>query len=165
MSLFQNLLFYISNVVSYKYFYCFVEPQEVEISKKRPQFIKAKERVSHMQKKLDGAIKTLDQARKAHEAHMNDIRKLEEELGEVEKSKEEYEAQIAGESQSQGRDVHLEDEQVREYHRLKEEAAKSSARYMQELDSVNREQKSDQDRLDNVSRFDSAIKKESLDIL
>ncbi|XP_018576283.1 structural maintenance of chromosomes protein 1A isoform X2 [Anoplophora glabripennis] len=126
---------------------------EVEISKKKPQFIKAKERVTHMQKKLDGAIKTLEQARKAHEAHMNDIKKLEDELAEVEAAKEEYEAHIAGESQSQGRDVHLEDAQVREYHRLKEEAAKRSARYMQELDSVNREQKADQDRLDNVSRM------------
>lgn len=85
---------------------------EVEISKKKPQFIKAKERVSHMQKKLEGAIKTLDQARKAHEAHMNDIRKLEEELAEVERLKAQYETTIAGESQSQGRDVHLEDEQV-----------------------------------------------------
>lgn len=126
---------------------------DVEISKKRPQFIKAKERVTHMQKKLDGAIKTLEQARKAHEAHMNDIRKLEEELAEVERSKEEYETQIAGESQSQGKDVHLEDAQVRQYHKLKEEAAKRSARYMQELDSVNREQKADQDRLDNVYRM------------
>ncbi|XP_018333295.1 structural maintenance of chromosomes protein 1A [Agrilus planipennis] len=126
---------------------------EVEISKKRPQFIKAKERVSHMQKKLDGAIKTLEQARKADEAHNNDIQKLIKELEEVERAKEEWETSVAGESQSQGRDVHLEDEQVREYHHLKEEAAKSSARYMQELDSVNREQKADQDRLDNVYRL------------
>lgn len=36
---------------------------------------------------------------------------------------------------------------------MKEEAARRSARYMQELDSVNREQKSDQDRLDNVCRM------------
>jgi structural maintenance of chromosome 1 len=71
-----------------------------------------------MQKKLDGAIKTLEQARKAHEAHMNDIKKLEDELGEVEQAKEEYESQIAGESQSQGRDVHLEDEQVNESKRV-----------------------------------------------
>lgn len=85
---------------------------EVEVSKKRPQFIKAKERVTHMQKKLEGAIKTLEQARKAHEAHMLDIKKLEDELSAVEKKKEEYETQIAGESQSQGRDVHLEDAQV-----------------------------------------------------
>lgn len=119
---------------------------EVEVSKKKPQFIKAKERVTHMQKKLDGAIKTLDQVRKAHDAHMNDIKKLEDELQEVDEAKQAYEASVAGESQSQGKDVHLEDEQVKEYHRLKEEAAKRSARYMQELDSVNREQKSDQDR-------------------
>lgn len=85
---------------------------EVEISKKRPQFIKAKERVTHMKKKLDGAIKTLDQVRKANDAHNNDIKKLEDELAEVELAKDEYEATIAGESQSQGRSIQLEDEQV-----------------------------------------------------
>ena len=42
--------------------------------------------------------------------------------------------------------------QVREYHRLKEEAGKKAARLMQDLDSVMREQKSDQDRLDNENR-------------
>lgn len=41
---------------------------------------------------------------------------------------------------------------MREYNRLKEEAGKQSARYTQILDSINREQKSDQDRLDNESR-------------
>ncbi|XP_050296378.1 structural maintenance of chromosomes protein 1A [Anthonomus grandis grandis] len=132
-----------------------IREAEAELSKKKPMFIKAKEKVTHFQKKVDGAHKTLDQAKKAHEAHMNDIRKLEEELAEVEKAKSEWEEQIAGESQSQGRDVHLEDAQVREYHRLKEEAAKRSARYMQELDSVNREQKSDQDRLDHLCRLRS----------
>lgn len=66
-----------------------------------------------MQKKLDGAVKTLEQARKANDAHNNDISKLEQELEEVENRQAEYEATIAGESQSQGRDVHLEDEQVK----------------------------------------------------
>lgn len=65
-----------------------------------------------MQKKLEGAQKTLEQAKKANDAHNNDIAKLDEELAGVEKKKAEYEATIAGESQSQGRDVHLEDAQV-----------------------------------------------------
>lgn len=78
-----------------------IREAEAEISKKKPMFIKAKEKVTHFQKKVDGAYKTLDQAKKAHEAHMNDIRKLEAELAEVEKAKKEYEEQIAGESQSQ----------------------------------------------------------------
>nr|XP_022904438.1 structural maintenance of chromosomes protein 1A-like [Onthophagus taurus] len=126
---------------------------EVEIFENEPEFIKAKERLSNRQQKHDGAIKTLEQARKAHEAHMNDIKKLNNELAQVEKAKEEYETTIAGESQRQGCDVHLEDDQVVEYHRLKDEAAIQSAGHMHELDSVNREQKADQDRLDNVTRL------------
>ncbi|XP_044742262.1 structural maintenance of chromosomes protein 1A [Chrysoperla carnea] len=130
-----------------------IREMEAETSKKKPQFIKAKERVSHIQKKLEGAQKTLEKARKANDAHLNDIRKLEEELAKVEAEQAEYEATIAGESESQGRSVQLEDAQVREYHRLKEAAGKQSARYLQQLDSVNREQKADQDRLDNVYRM------------
>ncbi|XP_011314673.1 structural maintenance of chromosomes protein 1A [Fopius arisanus] len=125
---------------------------EVEITKKRPTFIKAKERVAHMLKKVESARKSLAQARTADEAHKKDINELQEELRQVEESKAAYEASIAGQSQSQGRDVQLEDEQVKEYNRLKEEAGRQSARYLQMLDSINREQKSDQDRLDNESR-------------
>ena len=44
----------------------------------------------------------------------------------------------------QGRNLQLEGSQIKEYHKLKEKAGKESARYMGELDSINREQKSDQ---------------------
>lgn len=126
---------------------------EAEISKKRPTFIKAKERVSHTQKKLESALKTLEQARKAHEAHQSDIRKLEEELREVEEQKAAWEGTAVGQAGASGRaDVHLEEAQIREYEELKMEASRQAARYLQELDSVNREQKADQDRLDNEMR-------------
>jgi len=52
--------------------------------------------------------------------------------------------------------------QVKEYHRLKEEAGKRAAAKLQELDTVSREQKMDQDRLDNEQRqksdYDAHIK-------
>lgn len=134
-----------------------IREMEAEINKKRPTFIKSKERVAHIQKKLESARKSLAQAKKADAAHEQDIRELEAELAEVEGKKKEYEDMVAGESQSQGRDVHLEDAQVQEYHRLKEEAGKRSAMYLQQLDSVNREQKADQDRLDNEGRKKSEI--------
>ena len=41
---------------------------------------------------------------------------------------------------------------MQEYQRLKEEAGKRSARLLQEMDSIQREQKSDQDRFDNETR-------------
>ncbi|KAM3957786.1 LOW QUALITY PROTEIN: structural maintenance of chromosomes 1 [Aphomia sociella] len=125
---------------------------EAEISKKRPTFIKAKERVTHSQKKLESAGKTLEQARKAHEAHQADIKKLEDELKEVEEQKAVWETSILGTSHTGRADVHLEEAQIREYEELKMEASRQAARYLQELDSVNREQKADQDRLDNELR-------------
>lgn len=122
---------------------------EVEITKKRPTFIKAKERVTHMQKKLESAQKTLEQARKAHEAHQADIMKLEDELRQVEEQKAQWELSVTGAATSARADVHLEEAQIRQYEELKMEASRQAARYLQELDSVNREQKADQDRLDN----------------
>lgn len=86
--------------------------QEVEINKKRPSFIKSKERVAHIQKKLNSAKKSLEEVRRADEAHKKDIEELEQELAEVESQRREYEDLLAGESQSQGRDVQLEDAQV-----------------------------------------------------
>jgi len=134
-----------------------IRESEVEINKKRPSFIKCKERVAHIQKKLNTAKKSLAEAKQANEAHERDIQELQTELEEVDARRQEYEDLVAGESQSQGRDVELEDAQVVEYNRLKVEAQKQSARYLQELDSINREQKADQDKLDNELRVRSDL--------
>lgn len=119
------------------------------MSKKHPMFIKAKEKVTHTQKKLDGAVKTLEQAKKADEAHQDDIRKLENELKAVDNKKKKFEDEIAGESQKRGSDIHLEQSLVEEYDRLKQKADATSGKYLAKLDSINREQKSEQDLLDN----------------
>lgn len=42
------------------------------MSKKHPLFIKAKEKVTHSQKKLSSAQKNLEQSRKADDAHQVD---------------------------------------------------------------------------------------------
>ncbi|XP_014671758.1 PREDICTED: structural maintenance of chromosomes protein 1A-like [Priapulus caudatus] len=129
-----------------------IRESEVELNKKRPLYIKAKEKTAHTQKKLEAAKKSLRAAEKAKETHEQEIKELEKELEEVEKKKLDYEEQVQEESQSQGRDMTLEDSQVADYNRLKEEAGMRAARYHQELESVNREQKTDQDKLDNEIR-------------
>lgn len=65
------------------------------MSKKHPMFIKAKEKVSHSQKKLSTAQKNLEQAKKADESHQSDIQKLEQELIAIQDSKREFEQKIA----------------------------------------------------------------------
>ncbi|CAI9721520.1 maintenance of chromosomes 1A-like [Octopus vulgaris] len=129
-----------------------IKEAESELNKKRPIYIKAKEKTAHMIKKLEAAKKSLKATKKTHDNHEAEIHQLEKELEEVEEKKREYEKGIEKESQSQGRDLQLEESQVQEYHRLKEEAGKRAARYSQDLESINREQKSDQDRRDNEER-------------
>ncbi|XP_041349100.1 structural maintenance of chromosomes protein 1A-like [Gigantopelta aegis] len=129
-----------------------IKESEVELNKKRPQYIKAKEKTAHMIKKLDCAKKSLKAARKTHDNHEQEINELETELEEIEKKKNEFDQKMEEESMSQGKSLQLEESQVNEYHRLKEEAGKRAARNLQELESISREQKSDQDRYDNETR-------------
>uniref|UniRef100_A0A182VYL4 SMC hinge domain-containing protein n=1 Tax=Anopheles minimus TaxID=112268 RepID=A0A182VYL4_9DIPT len=122
---------------------------ESEMSKRHPMFIKAKEKVTHTQKKLNSAMKTLEQARRADEAHQADIKKLEDEMHEIEVKRAAFENEVAVESKKRGSNVHLESDLVQEYDRLKQKADATSGKYLIHLDSVNREQKSDQDLLDS----------------
>ena len=134
-----------------------IREKENEIQKKRPAFIKAKERTSHMQKKADNSKKSLSQAKKALKSHQDDIDELETEMKANKRKMAEYEEMTASESQTQGRNLQLEDKQIKEYHKLKEKAGKESARHMAELDSINREYKSDQDKHDTEVRKRSEI--------
>lgn len=138
---------------------------EAEVNKKRPSFIKSKERTTHLQKKLNTAKKSLGEVKQAAEAHAEDTRLLEEELAEVNKKREEYEASEKDAFSSQGRNIELEENQVQEYHHLKVEAQKKSAQYLQDLDSINREQKAEQDELDNeirlMTQLESQIKQKT----
>ena len=54
----------------------------------------------------------MKQAKKAHEAHENDIKQLQKELDDVERKREEFEEMCEQELQSQGKDLSLEDGQV-----------------------------------------------------
>lgn len=142
-----------------------IREAESEMNKKHPLYIKAKEKVAHTQKKLDGANKTLEQARKADEAHQSDIRKLDDELKVIIENKKTFEAEIAMDSKKRGSNIHLEQDFLKEYDRLKQQADQKSAKYLAKLDSINREQKSDQDLLDSEmnkkTQLDESFKKYS----
>lgn len=57
--------------------------------------------------------------------------------------------------------------QVKQYHRLKEEASKRAATLAQELEKFNRDQKADQDRLDLEERkkVETEVKKKTMENL
>uniref|UniRef100_A0AAY5KHE4 Structural maintenance of chromosomes protein n=1 Tax=Esox lucius TaxID=8010 RepID=A0AAY5KHE4_ESOLU len=126
--------------------------KDAELNQKRPQYIKAKENTSHKIKKLEAAKKSLQNAQKLYKKRKGDMDELEKEQLAVEMARQEFDDRMEEEAQSQGQDLTLEENQVKAYHRLKEEASKRAATLAQELEKFNRDQKADQDRLDLEER-------------
>ncbi|KAJ3586114.1 hypothetical protein NHX12_012515 [Muraenolepis orangiensis] len=129
-----------------------IKEKDSELNQKRPQYIKAKENTSHKIKKQEAARKSLQNAQKMYKKRKGDMDELDKEMKAVELTKQEFEDRMEEEAQSQGQDLTLEENQVKQYHRLKEEASKRAATLAQELEKFNRDQKADQDRLDLEER-------------
>lgn len=129
-----------------------IKEKDAELNQKRPLYIKAKENTAHKIKKLEAARKSLQNAQKCYKKRKADIEELDREQGAVEMARQEFEERMEEEAQSQGQDLQLEENQVKAYHRLKEEASKRAATLAQELEKFNRDQKADQDRLDLEER-------------
>uniref|UniRef100_A0AAY4CZ40 Structural maintenance of chromosomes protein 1A n=1 Tax=Denticeps clupeoides TaxID=299321 RepID=A0AAY4CZ40_9TELE len=129
-----------------------MDPMQLQLNQKRPQYIKAKENTAHKIKKLEAARKSLQNAQKCYKKRKADMEELEREQGAVEMARQEFDERMEEEAQSQGQDLQLEENQVKAYHRLKEEASKRAATLAQELEKFNRDQKADQDRLDLEER-------------
>ncbi|CAF3528620.1 unnamed protein product [Rotaria socialis] len=128
-----------------------VKELEAQINKNRPTYIKAKENSTHHQKKLDLARKTL-LAEKSHSAHNDEIEKYDDDLREVERLRKEYEDKLQDESQHTGRNLALEENQMKEYRRLKEEAAKKMTQFSEEYDSIDRQQQVDKTNVEQEQR-------------
>uniref|UniRef100_H2YW09 Structural maintenance of chromosomes protein n=1 Tax=Ciona savignyi TaxID=51511 RepID=H2YW09_CIOSA len=118
-----------------------IQEKETELNRKRPMYIKAKENTNFVMKKIESAKKSLRTAENRHESHMHVIQDLQKQLEEIEEKRREFD----GQSQNEGRDLELEESQITEYNRLKEEAAKRSTALNTEIEKLQREQQTDQE--------------------
>uniref|UniRef100_H2YW17 SMC hinge domain-containing protein n=1 Tax=Ciona savignyi TaxID=51511 RepID=H2YW17_CIOSA len=122
-----------------------IQEKETELNRKRPMYIKcisvpyahtAKENTNFVMKKIESAKKSLRTAENRHESHMHVIQDLQKQLEEIEEKRRD---------QNEGRDLELEESQITEYNRLKEEAAKRSTALNTEIEKLQREQQTDQE--------------------
>jgi structural maintenance of chromosome 1 len=125
---------------------------EVKLAQKKPLHIKAKESSTHIIKKLDTAKTNFDAALKANQAHIIEMKAIETELEKLKTERDAFEKEIEQESLSQGKSLELRESQLKDYHHLKETAAKQIAKVKEQLDTLQRDQKCDQDALDNETR-------------
>ncbi|KAJ1165646.1 hypothetical protein NDU88_006063 [Pleurodeles waltl] len=124
-----------------------VKAQEVALNHTRPQYIKAKENTSHHLRKIETAKKCLKTIEKECARQQQEIKGMELEMTDVEKALRDFEKTVEEDMKSRGRDVELEESQLDQYKKLKEEVRKNVATLAQQLDKVQWEQKTDQERI------------------
>nr|XP_042704424.1 structural maintenance of chromosomes protein 1B [Chrysemys picta bellii] len=129
---------------------------EASLNQKRPQYIKAKENTSHQIKKVDLAKKSLKDNEKHLAKQEQNIKELDTELTDVERSWRAYEKKVEEEMLQRRADVELEASQLDRYKELKELARKKVATLTQQLEKLQWEQKADLERM----TFDERKQKE-----
>nr|XP_037863245.1 structural maintenance of chromosomes protein 1B isoform X2 [Chlorocebus sabaeus] len=120
---------------------------ETLLNQKRPKYIKAKENTSHHLKKLDVAKKSIKDSEKQCSKQEDDIKALETELADLDGAWRSFEKQIEEEILRKGRDIELEASQLDHYKELKEQVRKKVATMTQQLEKLQWEQKTDEERL------------------
>jgi len=128
-----------------------IREAELNLNKKRPAYIKAKENASHIEKKLETAKKSLASARKTHNSHEETVNQLKNELEKVNRKIERFEEEMRQRSEARRNDIVLEENQKKEYQRLKDEAQRLTAKYSKELNGFDRDAKEVKDKIENLS--------------
>lgn len=114
-----------------------IKEKDLELNQKWFQYIKVKENIFYKIKKLEVVKKFLQNVQKYYKKCKGDMDELEKEMLLVEKVWQEFEEWMEEESQSQGRDLMLEENQVKKYYWLKEEVSKRVVILVQELEKFN----------------------------
>ncbi|XGW26117.1 hypothetical protein V3C99_007045 [Haemonchus contortus] len=127
-----------------------IADKEKEIAHERPLYVQVKQEVLHVKSKLETCNKTLNAAQKLAERNEEQVQAMEKAAKELERKKAECEAEL--ESQSQELDLHLNEEQINEYVRLKREAAKRSGLMDMQLNSMRQEHETDRSSKVNEER-------------
>lgn len=132
-----------------------IASKEAEQNKNKPLYIKAKEKTSHLSKRIENSKKAVAKAKEAYKKHEAEIEELEKELEEVRRAAEQYENDVSGDSQDEN--VELMEAQLEQYNALKEEAGRETAAVKLELDKIVREQNAEQKTLDQLKQREISL--------
>ena len=132
-----------------------VGDMEESLNKKRPLYLKAKQTTQHQVKKLEDSKKAHAKTKRSCDKQKQEIEELNNELDEVREMAAKFEEEMSQESE--GQSLELMGTQIATYNRLKEEAGKKAAQVQSQLDKINRDQKSDQETLQQARQHKSDL--------
>ncbi|XP_053742034.1 structural maintenance of chromosomes protein 1B isoform X1 [Synchiropus splendidus] len=130
--------------------------QEHLLFQSRAQCIKMKTKTSHHMTKVEDARDTMKKCEKLLAFKRQELAEYKQEKVEVESAWQYYENQIQNQGDFQGRDIHLNEDQLQQYKVLKEFARKESAIHTQQADKLQWDLKTSTEKV----AFDQHKKKE-----
>ncbi|XP_005040151.1 PREDICTED: structural maintenance of chromosomes protein 1B isoform X1 [Ficedula albicollis] len=124
-----------------------IKTLEASLVQQRPLYIKAKENTSYQIKKVEVSKKSLRDKEKLCDKEKQNIKELEKELIDIEKTWRAFEKKTEEERKQRAEDIELGESQLERYKELKEMARKKVAILAQQLEKLRWEDKGDQERL------------------
>ncbi|XP_011627814.1 structural maintenance of chromosomes protein 1 [Amborella trichopoda] len=113
--------------------------KKADLDKKQPELLKLKEEISRINSKIKSSKKELNKKRAEKEKKLEEIEKLKKDEQDVRTSLSE----LNGQGQDVGGRLQLADNQLKEYHRIKEEAGMKTAKLREEKEVFDRQQQVD----------------------
>ncbi|PKA58748.1 Structural maintenance of chromosomes protein 1 [Apostasia shenzhenica] len=112
-----------------------ISKKKNELDKKQPELLKLKEGISRINSKIKSSKKELEKKKEDKRRHEKEIVKLENDLADV----KEAIRQLNEQSQDGTAKLQLADNQLKEYHRIKEEAGMKTAKLRDEKEVLDRQ--------------------------
>ncbi|KAG2580829.1 hypothetical protein PVAP13_6NG366500 [Panicum virgatum] len=116
-----------------------IAKKKLELDKKHPELLKLKEQISRLKSKIKSCKKEIDKKKDDNKKHLEEMRRLQSALVDVTKAIEELNEQ----GQDKSGKLQLADDQLREYHRIKEDAGMKTAKLRDEKEVIDKKLNAD----------------------
>ncbi|CAD6245543.1 unnamed protein product [Miscanthus lutarioriparius] len=116
-----------------------IAKKKLEFDKKQPELLKLREQISRLKSKIKSCKKEIDKKKDDYKKHLGELRRLQSDLVEVTEAIEELNEQ----GQDKSGKLLLADDQLQEYHRIKEDAGMKTAKLRDEKEVIDKKLNAD----------------------
>jgi structural maintenance of chromosome 1 len=112
-----------------------IAKKKLELDKKQPELLRLKEQISRLKSKIKSCNKEIDKKKDDSKKHLEEMKSLQSALVDVTRAIDELNEQ----GQNKSDKLQLADDQLQEYHRIKEDAGMSTAKLRDEKEVFDKE--------------------------
>ncbi|KAF0900828.1 hypothetical protein E2562_035464 [Oryza meyeriana var. granulata] len=116
-----------------------IAKKKLELDKKQPELLRLKEQISRLKSKIKSCNKEIDKKKDDSKKHLEEMKRLQSALVDVTRAIDELNEQ----GQNRSEKLQLADDQLQEYHRIKEDAGMSTAKLRDEKEVFDKELNAD----------------------